>query len=145
MMKGKILVSFCLLLTTAICGQTVNLSPSTQRWIHKADSILQLDAAQRNQVIQIWMKFENQQQLLDQRKQANSQNAQLQPDQWEKEDAAISAEKKENKRLRDEQLDALLTEEQRIIYQQQIAPNRSPVSHMGVKHDRANCNICVKP
>ena len=134
-----------MLFTNVMLAQQVSLSPSTQRWIHKADSILVLDAHQKEQLILIWQQYESAQQGLELRKQTNSQNSQLNPEQWEKEDAAISSEKKENKRWREEQIELLLTEPQKIVYQQKIAPNRSPVSHMGVKHDRANCNICVKP
>lgn len=126
-------------------SQTSTLSLSTQRWVNKADSLLQLSNYQKEQVVFIWKSYEDQMAALEIAKQKLAQNNSLSAEQWEMQDAQISAQKKECKRIREEQLDALLDERQRIIYQQQIVPSKSPVGHMGVKHDRANCNICVKP
>jgi len=126
-------------------AQSGPLSASSQRWVHKVDSLLQLSSYQKEQVIFVWKNYEDKINALEIAKQKLAQNNSLSPEQWELQESEISAQKKEYKKFREEQLDALWDERQRIIYQELIAPSKSPVGHMGVKHDRANCNICVRP
>ena len=139
------MVLIFLLMQNLSFAQTSTLSASTQRWIHKADSVLKLSTYQKDQVAKIWLAYESEILTLEKEKLELAQNQTLSPEQWEMRDSEIGNKKKESKRIREEQLDALWDEKQRIIYQQQIVPSKSPVGHMGIKHDRANCNICVKP
>ncbi len=139
------MVLIFLMMQSLSFAQTSTLSASTQRWIHKTDSLLKLSTYQKDQVTKIWLNYESAMLALEKEKQDLAQNQSLSTEQWEMRDAEIGNLKKESKRIREEQLDALWDEKQRIIYQQQIVPSKSPVGHMGIKHDRANCNICVKP
>lgn len=55
----------------------------------------------------------------------------------------LNGKKKNLRELRDLSVQLLLTAEQRIIYLEKVKPQKPAVIHMGMNHDRANCNVCV--
>ena len=44
---------------------------------------------------------------------------------------------------RDMAIAFLLDDRQRAIFNEQVKPSKPAVLHMGMNHDRANCNVCV--
>ena len=54
---------------------------------------------------------------------------------------------KEKKKLlkedRELSIQLLLNSDQRKIYDEKIKPAKPAVLHMGMNHDRANCNVCL--
>jgi hypothetical protein len=58
--------------------------------------------------------------------------------------SALRAEKKSLRETRDMAVQFLLTPQQRALYDEKIKPAAPAILHMGMNHDRANCNVCVK-
>lgn len=57
----------------------------------------------------------------------------------------LHAKKKAIKNQRETDLLVILSEDQKKIYHEKIKPSKPAVLHMGINHDRVNCNVCVKP
>jgi hypothetical protein len=55
----------------------------------------------------------------------------------------IRKQKKDATEGRDMAIAFLLDDRQRRIFNEQIKPSKPAVLHMGMNHDRANCNVCV--
>ena len=55
----------------------------------------------------------------------------------------IRKQKKDATEGRDMAIAFLLDNRQRRIFNEQIKPSKPAVLHMGMNHDRANCNVCV--
>jgi len=55
----------------------------------------------------------------------------------------IRKQKKDALENRDMAIGFLLNDEQRKIFIEQVKPSKPAVLHMGMNHDRANCNVCV--
>ena len=56
----------------------------------------------------------------------------------------IRKQKKDALEGRDMAIAFLLDDRQRAIFLEQVKPQKPAVLHMGMNHDRANCNVCVK-
>lgn len=57
----------------------------------------------------------------------------------------LNGQKKTIRESRDLSVQLILTDDQKKIYSGKIKPASAPsVIHMGMNHDRANCNICVQ-
>ena len=55
----------------------------------------------------------------------------------------IRKQKKEALEGRDMAIGFILDDRQRKIFLEQVKPTKPAVLHMGMNHDRANCNVCV--
>ena len=55
----------------------------------------------------------------------------------------IRKQKKDALEGRDMAIGFLLDDRQRKIFFDQVKPSKPAVLHMGMNHDRANCNVCV--
>jgi len=55
----------------------------------------------------------------------------------------LNGKKKTIRESRDFSMMLLLNEEQKRIYSEKIKPAKPSVIHMGMNHDRANCNVCI--
>jgi len=55
----------------------------------------------------------------------------------------LNGQKKTIRESRDLSVQLLLNEEQKKIYLEKIKPSKPAVIHMGMNHDRANCNVCI--
>jgi hypothetical protein len=55
----------------------------------------------------------------------------------------IRKQKKDALDGRDMAISFLLDDRQRRIFNEQVKPSKPAVLHMGMNHDRANCNVCV--
>lgn len=56
----------------------------------------------------------------------------------------LTEHKKNIRQNRESNLLLLLTPDQSKIYFEKIKPSKPSVLHMGMNHDRINCNVCVK-
>ena len=57
--------------------------------------------------------------------------------------ADLQQRKKTLRETRDFSIQLLLTPAQKKIYEEKIKPSKPAVLHMGMNHDRANCNVCL--
>jgi hypothetical protein len=64
-------------------------------------------------------------------------------DEKDKKQADLREQKRNAKESRDLSILLLLTSEQRAIYDTKIKPSKPGVLHMGMNHDRAQCEICI--
>ncbi len=55
----------------------------------------------------------------------------------------IRKQKKDALEGRDMAISFLLDDRQLKIFNEQVKPSKPAVLHMGMNHDRANCNVCV--
>ncbi len=55
----------------------------------------------------------------------------------------LNGKKKTIRDSRDLSIELLLTDEQKKIYKEKIKPSKPSVIHMGMNHDRSNCNVCI--
>lgn len=56
---------------------------------------------------------------------------------------AVTQEKSDVRELRELDIKALLTPDQRAVYEEKIAPSKPAVLHFGV-HNRMDCKVCAK-
>ena len=129
--------------TTFLFSQN-ELQPEHVLWLSRCDSILTLNDQQNLSIYSILLDFQLKLQNWELRKKENNQSD-IGPAEWEKNDIRLQAEKKEIRQQKEDQIIALLNEQQKEKYYLTIAPNKPSVLHMGLKHDRANCIVCVKP
>jgi hypothetical protein len=140
----KIRLSLLLVLCIhCVLGQQ-NLQPEQAQWLQQCDSILTLSEAQHQSILQILIDFQAKATEWENRKLDNNRSDR-DPIEWEKTDLQLQAEKKEMRKQKEDQIIAVLSPPQIEIYHQSIAPQKPSVLHMGLKHDRANCIVCVKP
>jgi hypothetical protein len=59
--------------------------------------------------------------------------------------AALRNEKNSLKEDRSLAIQIMLNAEEQLIYATKITPVKPAVLHMGSNHDRASCNVCIKP
>jgi len=126
-----------------VLGQQ-NIQPEQAQWLQQCDSILSLNEAQHQSILKILIDFQVKAADWENRKLDNNRSDR-DPIEWEKTDLQLQAEKKEMRQQKEDQIIALLSAPQIEIYHQSIAPQKPSVLHMGLKHDRANCIVCVKP
>ena len=141
-LKIRLLVSL-ILLVDCVSGQQ-NLQPENAQWLRQCDSILTLSEAQHQSILQILLHFQLKSADWENKKLENNRSDR-DPLEWEKTDLQLQIEKKEMRQQKEDQIIALLSAPQIEIYHQSIAPQKPSVLHMGLKHDRANCIVCVKP
>ncbi|HEY8404025.1 MAG TPA: hypothetical protein VIK71_05395 [Flavobacteriales bacterium] len=55
----------------------------------------------------------------------------------------LNAKKKTLRESRDLTVELMLTPQQLAIYKEKIKPAKPSVIHMGMNHDRSQCNVCV--
>lgn len=55
---------------------------------------------------------------------------------------ALNEDKKLLRQLRELDLTAILTEDQKKIFNEKIKPTKPAVLHFGMNHDRMNCGVC---
>ena len=58
--------------------------------------------------------------------------------------SVLTEKKKSIKQDRENSLLRILSDQQSKAYFEKIKPSRPTVLHMGINHDRVNCNVCVK-
>jgi hypothetical protein len=127
-----------------MCSQDIALNSENNRWLSQCDSLLQLQPSQKQNLTQILLQFQSDIARWEKRKQEMA-TSQLSNDEWEKQDAQLQSERKELRNRKEESIIQSLDENQKQIYYSKISPAKPSVLHMGLKHDRANCTICVKP
>jgi hypothetical protein len=55
---------------------------------------------------------------------------------------ALNEDKKLLRQLRELDITAILTEDQKKIFNEKIKPSKPAVLHFGMNHDRMNCGVC---
>jgi hypothetical protein len=135
---ASILVLLCL--GTQSFGQ---LSGSDSLFIAQLQSLCALNAQQTNAIDTLVKSTAAQLKQLDKEMSKVSRSA-LTDDEKNTRQNEIRKQKKDALEGRDMAIGFLLDDRQRKIFFDQVKPSKPAVLHMGMNHDRANCNVCVK-
>jgi len=122
----------------------INSAESLEQWLNKLDSVLTFTENQRIALEGIYLKCEVERSSIE-LSLLELQREPMDPMEWEIKDNALRKKKKDLSKEREEKILAELNTEQQNIYIAKVSPNKPQVLHMGLKHDKINCNICVKP
>ena len=122
-----------------------NALPETaEQWISRMDSLLTLTEDQKIKLEGIYLFYEVERSSIE-LSLAQLQTEPMDPIQWEIKDNSLRMRRKSMSKEREERILQELSSEQQKVYLERIAPNKPQVLHMGLKHDKINCNVCVKP
>jgi hypothetical protein len=122
-----------------------NALPETaEQWVSRMDSLLTLTEDQKIKLEGIYLFYEVERSSIE-LSLAQLQTEPMDPMEWEIKDNSLRIRRKSMSKEREERILQELSTEQQKVYLERIAPNKPQVLHMGIKHDKINCNICLKP
>ncbi len=113
-------------------------------WLNQLDSLLALSDDQKVKLEGVFLFYEMERTSIE-LSILQLSDTPMDPAEWEIKDNALRMRRKNINKEREEKILAELNERQQNIYINSIAPNKPQVLHMGLKHDKINCTICVKP
>ena len=130
-----------ILLTAAMSGRA-QLSVSDSLFMSKLQRTCELNSMQISAVDTLMKSAAIQLKQLDKELSKVSRSS-LSDDEKSMRQNEIRNQKKDATEGRDMAITFLLDDRQRRIFNEQIKPSKPAVLHMGMNHDRANCNVCV--
>jgi hypothetical protein len=130
-----------ILLTAAMSG-SAQLSASDSLFMSKLQRTCELNSMQISAVDTLMKSTAIQLKQLDKELSKVSRSA-LSDEEKSMRQNEIRKQKKDATEGRDMAIAFLLDDRQRRIFNEQIKPSKPAVLHMGMNHDRANCNVCV--
>ena len=140
-MFGKCLISAFILLSAAVSSYA-QLSSSDSLFINQLNRTCELNAFQLSAVDTLMKSTAIQLKQLDKEMSKVSRSA-LTDDEKNTRQNEIRKQKKDALEGRDMAIGFMLDDRQRKIFFEQVKPSKPAVLHMGMNHDRANCNVCV--
>ena len=140
-MFGKSLISAVILLSAAIPGYA-QLTSNDSLFIAQLNRTCELNAFQLSAVDTLMKSTAIQLKQLDKELSKVSRST-LSDDEKSSRQNEIRQQKKDAIEGRDMAIGFLLDDRQRRIFYEQVKPTKPAVLHMGMNHDRANCNVCV--
>ena len=130
-----------ILLTAAMSG-SAQLSASDSLFMSKLQRTCELNSMQISAVDTLMKSTAIQLKQLDKELSKVSRSS-LSDEEKSMRQNEIRKQKKDATEGRDMAIAFLLDDRQRRIFNEQIKPSKPAVLHMGMNHDRANCNVCV--
>lgn len=130
-----------LLLAIAPQWHTQVLPQPETDYVNKLRTELALDETQFRKADSLCTKAYLDTQLINKELQSLARSNATQEEKNQK-TAVNNQKKKDIREMRDLEVRMLLTAEQQKIYDEKIKPEKPPVLHFGMNHDRANCNVC---
>ena len=140
-MFGKCLISAVILLSAAVSSYA-QLTASDSLFINQLNRTCELNAFQVSAVDTLMKSTAIQLKQLDKEMSKVSRSA-LTDDEKNTRQNEIRKQKKDALEGRDMAIGFMLDDRQRKIFFEQVKPSKPAVLHMGMNHDRANCNVCV--
>ena len=140
-MFGKCLISAVILLSAAVSSYA-QLTASDSLFINQLNRTCELNAFQVSAVDTLMKSAAIQLKQLDKEMSKVSRSA-LTDDEKNTRQNEIRKQKKDALEGRDMAIGFMLDDRQRKIFFEQVKPSKPAVLHMGMNHDRANCNVCV--
>lgn len=126
------------------CVAQKNPQEPVHLWLNQLDSLLALSDDQKVKLEGVFLFYEMERTSIE-LSILQLSDTPMDPAEWEIKDNALRMRRKNINKEREEKILAELNERQQNIYINSIAPNKPQVLHMGLKHDKINCTICVKP
>jgi hypothetical protein len=127
-----------------LCVAQKNPQEPVHLWLSQLDSLLVLSDDQKVKLEGVFLFYEMERTSIE-LSILQLSDTPMDPAEWEIKDNALRMRRKNINKEREEKILAELNERQQNIYINSIAPNKPQVLHMGLKHDKINCTICVKP
>ncbi len=121
-------------------AQTTN--PTDVQYLLNLKTELSLNNEQFDAVDSIYYSASSQMTLIDKEIQSISRS-EMADEERNSKIRDLNGTKKTIRDSRDLSVELLLTDEQKKIYREKIKPAKPSVIHMGMNHDRANCNVCI--
>ena len=140
-MFGKCLISALILLSAAVSSYA-QLTASDSLFINQLNRTCELNAFQLSAVDTLMKSTAVQLKQLDKEMSKVSRSS-ISDDEKNTRQNEIRKQKKDALEGRDMAIAFMLDDRQRRIFNEQIKPSKPAVLHMGMNHDRANCNVCV--
>jgi hypothetical protein len=138
-MKG---LTLSLLLLSIAIGSYAQLSAGDSLFISQLNRSCELNAFQISAVDTLMKSTAIQLKQLD-RELSKVSRSSMSDEEKNTRQNEIRKQKKDALENRDMAIGFLLNDEQRKIFIEQVKPSKPAVLHMGMNHDRANCNVCV--
>lgn len=137
----RLLLCLAISLLGSVChSQTIN--PTEVQYLLNLKSELSLTNEQFDDADSIYFSASQQIIILDKEIQSISRSD-LNDEERSSKIRDLNGQKKTIRESRDLSVQLLLNEEQQKIYLEKIKPAKPAVIHMGMNHDRANCNVCI--
>jgi hypothetical protein len=140
-MFGKCLISAIILLSAAVSSYA-QLTASDSLFVNQLNRTCELNAFQKSAVDTLMKSTTIQLKQLDKEMSKVSRSS-ISDEEKNTRQNEIRRQKKDALEGRDMAIAFLLDDRQRRIFNEQIKPSKPAVLHMGMNHDRANCNVCV--
>jgi len=140
-MFGKCLISAVILLSAAISSHA-QLTSSDSLFIIQLNRTCELNSFQLSAVDTLMKSTAMQLKQLDKELSKVSRSS-ISDEEKSSRQNEIRKQKKDALEGRDMAIAFMLDDRQRRIFNDQIKPSKPAVLHMGMNHDRANCNVCV--
>jgi hypothetical protein len=140
-MFGKYLIYAVILLSAALPSYA-QLTASDSLFINQLNRTCELNNFQQSAVDTLMKSTAVQLKQLDKEMSKVSRSS-ISDEEKNTRQNEIRKQKKDALEGRDMAIAFLLDDRQRRIFKEQIKPSKPAVLHMGMNHDRANCNVCV--
>jgi hypothetical protein len=125
--------------TITSCAQT--LSPQDSIYLARFHRELSTTIDQKPKVDSIYGAYSEKILLLESEMKSIQQSS-LSEEEINLKVTALNEEKKLQRQLRELDLTAILTDDQKKIFNEKIKPAKPAVLHFGMNHDRMNCGVC---
>jgi hypothetical protein len=143
MRNGFVFIVFLLVFSTAKFGIAQDLPPVDQRKRDAISEQLQLHPLQEQLLDSVFSSYARQIADVDVRLKAIERDPSLSEEQVVMRMNVLSQEKTDLRNLRELDIQALLTPEQKKSYAARIQPSKPAVLHFGI-HNRMDCNVCTQ-
>lgn len=144
----RALKTICLLTIALVCGSVsttnaqVRLSPTDSLQLYQLHTLCALNDMQGSAIDSLFIHCAKECAAIDRELSRVSRSA-ISEEERTRAQAELRDKKKTARDNRDFAAQFLLTPQQRITYTEKIKPAPPAILHMGMNHDRANCNVCV--
>jgi hypothetical protein len=138
-MKG---FTFLLFLLSIAMGGRAQLSAGDSLFVSQLNRSCELNAIQISAVDTLMKSTATRLKQLDKELSKVSRSS-MSDEEKSARQSEIRQQKKDALEGRDMAIVFLLDDRQRKIFNEQVKPSKPAVLHMGMNHDRANCNVCV--
>ncbi len=140
---GLVSIVTLILFSAAKFGIAQDLPPVDQRKRDAISEQLKLHPLQEQVLDSLFASYARQIEAVDMRLKAIERDPNLSEDQVVMRMNVLSQEKTDLRNLRELDIQAVLTPEQKKEYASRIQPNKPAVLHFGI-HNRMDCNVCTQ-
>lgn len=140
---GLVSMVFFILFSAVKFGIAQDLPPVDQRKRDAISEQLKLHPLQEQVLDSIFASYARQTNAVDVRLKAIERDPSLSEEQVVMRMNVLSQEKTDLRNLRELDVQAILTPEQKKIYAERIQPSKPAVLHFGI-HNRMDCNVCTE-